>query len=141
MRWLSLFVTPMCALMVGTARADPTPKQAAYCVAALKSRAEPLAERVRRGDNAAETQLFPIVTASFAFVGSAYKQGVRKPEADTLVEQAQAAQAKLPRSELGKVQDGCQAQGTQIYANANFFEQQFVGHAARNRIAKLRKTS
>lgn len=137
---LSLLVLAT-ALAAGVARADPTPTQGAYCVAALKTRAEPLAERVRQGDPAAEAKLLPIVTASFAFIGSAYKQGVRQPRADELVSEAQKAQAKLPPAELAQVQDSCQAQGQQLYAQANVFERGFVSHAARSRIDRLRKTS
>jgi hypothetical protein len=47
----------------------------------------------------------------------------------------------LPPAELGKVQDGCQAQGDQLLAQANAFERAFVTHAAHARIDKLRKTS
>ena len=76
--------TCILALWAGAALADPSPKQAAACVAALQARAAPMAKRMREGDAEAEVQLLPIVTASFAFVGSVYKQGVRGPEAVSL---------------------------------------------------------
>jgi len=127
------------ALLSAAARAEPDPGQAAYCVAALKSRAEPFAERLRRGETTAEAQLMPIVTASFAFIGTAYKQGVRSTEADDMMKQAEQAQSKLPPAELGRVQDRCQAQGQQLLAQASYFERQFVQHKAQQRIDKLRK--
>jgi hypothetical protein len=124
-----------------SAHAEPTPEQSAYCVAALKVRAEPLAQRVRRGDPAAEEQLLPIVTDSFAFIGSSYKQGVDSAKANELLAAAEKAQTQLPRAELAKIQDACQAQGRQLFSHANVFERAFVARAARNRIERLRQRS
>ncbi|MFL6664415.1 MAG: hypothetical protein ACJ8G7_19750 [Rhizobacter sp.] len=120
-------------------RAEPTPARSAACVAALKARAEPLAQRLRNGDNAVEPTLMPIVTASFAFIGSAYKQGLRDREADELLRKAEDAQTKVPPAELARTQDACQREGQQLLADANVFERQFVLHAARRRVDRLRK--
>jgi hypothetical protein len=117
--------------------AAPTPAHAAVCVAALKARAEPLAERVRRGDSAAEAQLLPIVTSSFTFIGTVYKQGVRSAQADHLLQDAEKAQEKVPPAELARTQDACHAEAQQLLADANFFERQFVARAARSRIERL----
>lgn len=138
---LSTISACVLALAVGCAVADPNPQQAAACVAALQARAEPIADRLRNGDASAEGQLLPIVTASFAFVGTVYKQGVRKPEADALLKAAGKAQSKMPPADLARAQDLCQTQGQQLYAQASYFEKQFVAHAARKRIDKLRSTS
>jgi hypothetical protein len=124
---------------VPLAHANADLAQAAGCVAALKARAEPLAKRLRSGDAAAETTLVPIVTASFAFIGTAYKQGLRQKQADELLAAAEGRQAQLPPAELAKLQDACQVQGMQLFTQANFFERQFVSRAVRNRIEKLRK--
>lgn len=121
------------------ATANPVIGQAASCVAALKVRAEPLAQRLRAGDASAEAPLLPIVTASFAFIGTAYKQGLRKKEADEMLQAAERAQATMPPADLAKLQDACQAQGQQLYAKANYFERQFVSRAVSNRIDKLRR--
>jgi hypothetical protein len=128
-------------LFAGAAHADPKPARAAYCVAALKTRAEPLAARVRQGETAAEAQLMPIVTASLAFIGSAYRQGLRSPQADEMMQAAEKAQSQLPPAELGKVQDACQSEAQQLLSKANVIERQLVHRAARSRIAKLRKRS
>jgi hypothetical protein len=125
----------------GVVQAAPTPTHAATCVAALKTRAEPLVQRVRRGDAAAEAQLLPIVTATFAFVGTVYKQGVRGPQADELLRQAEQAQAKVPPAELTRTQDACHAEAQQMLAQASFFERQFVAHAAKSRVDRLRPAS
>jgi hypothetical protein len=112
--------------------------RSATCVAALKARAEPLAQRVRHGDAAAEVPLTPIVQASFAFIATSYKQGLRQPKADEMLQRAEQAQAKLPAEALTKLQDTCQAEGDHLLAEATAFERMLVGVAVRKRIAKLR---
>jgi hypothetical protein len=134
----SIGIVFLAALAAGGASADPTPTEGAYCVAALKARAEPLAQRIKSGDSTVDVQLLPIVTASFSFIGSAYKQGLRGPEADKLLAEATRAQSHLPPAELAEVQDRCQAQGQKLYDNANYFERQFVSAAVRARINRLR---
>jgi hypothetical protein len=140
MRFSKLFACVL-ALSAGVVMADPSPQQSAACVAALQARAEPIAKRMREGDAAAEGQLLPIVTASFAFIGAVYKQGVRGAEADALLKAAEKAQSTLPPDDLARAQDACQAQGQQLLSQANFFERQFVSRAARKRIDKLRRAS
>jgi len=138
----SRFRGPVLALAAAFAAqaawADPDPKQAAACVAALQTRAEPIAQRLREGDAKAEAQLLPVVTASFAFVGTVYKQGVRGAEADALLKEAEKAQAGLPPADLERTQNACQTQGEGLLKNASFFERQFVHRAARKRIDRLR---
>jgi hypothetical protein len=138
----SLLLAMALALPAGAAiAADPNPQQAAACVAALRARAEPIAERLRGGDAAAEGQLLPVVTASFAFVGTVYKQGVRGQEADALLKAAEKAQTKLPPADLERTQNDCQAQGDHLLKQASYFERQFVARAARKRIDRLRANS
>jgi hypothetical protein len=139
MRFSPLLAVTALFTCLSSAQAAPTPTQAATCVAALKSRAEPLAERVRKGDAAAEAQLLPVVTDSFAFIGTSYKQGVESAEAKELLKAAEAKQATMPPAELAKVQDACQVEGKQLLAQASGFERMFVSHAARTRIEKLKK--
>jgi hypothetical protein len=139
---LRVLVAAAAAVVVSLpARADPTIAHGADCVAALKVRAEPLAERLRQGDTSAEAPLLPIVRASFAFIGNAYKQGLRNPKADEMMDAAEKAQAQIPPAELARLQDACQAEGTQLLAQASVFEQLFVNHAVQKRIDRLRKKS
>lgn len=133
-----VLVVLLAAACSSPARAEPTPAHAAVCVAALKARAEPLAQRVRKGDAGAEVQLLPIVTSSFAFIGTVYKQGLREAQANELLRQAERAQEQLPPDELARTQDACFAEGQQLLAEANFFEREFVKVAARRRVARLR---
>ena len=119
--------------------AAPTIAHCAACVAALKARGEPLAQRLKRGDATAEAPLLPIVTASFAFIGTAYKQGLRSPQADELLRSAETAQADSPAEELAKLQDACQFEGEQLLKDASYFERAFVNHMVRSRIDRLRR--
>jgi len=130
------------ALLCGLAWAEPSAPTIAHCaecVAALKARGEPLAQRVKRGDATAEALLMPIVKSSFAFIGTVYKQGVRSPQAEELLRSAEKAQADLPPDDLVKLQDACQIEGDQLLKDANFFEQAFVNHMARMRMDRLRR--
>ncbi len=138
---IALAVPPVALAQPDSAPTDPMLARAAACVAALKARAEPLAQRVREGDEAAEVPLIPIVTASFAFIGTAYKRGLRSPQADEMLRRAEQAQAGLSREALVSLQDGCQAEGDQLLARANALERTLVGVAARKRIARLRKSA
>jgi hypothetical protein len=133
----------LCAFFTGglaLAQAAPTPDRAASCVAALKVRAEPLAQRLRQGDAAVEAELLPVVTDSFAFIGSSYKQGIESAKATEMMKAAEARQAQLPPAELAKIQDGCQVEGRQLLAQASAVERMFVNRAARNRIEKYKRT-
>ncbi|RQP24155.1 hypothetical protein DZC73_12585 [Albitalea terrae] len=94
---------------------------------------------MREGDVGAEAQLLPVVTASFAFVGVVYKQGIRGAEADALLKEAEKAQAGMPPADLEHAQSACQTQGEGLLKNASFFERQFVSRAARKRVDRLRK--
>jgi len=141
MRPTLLLLSTILATGLATAQAAPTPDRAANCVAALKTRAEPLAQRVRQGDSNAEAELLPIVTDSFAFIGSSYKQGIESDKATEMMKAAEARQAQLPPDELSKIQDGCQVEGKQLMAQASAFERMFVNHAARKRIDRLKRTN
>ena len=136
-----LLLPALLATAVPAVQAAPTPDRAANCVAALKTRAEPLAQRVRQGDAGAETQLLPIVTDSFAFIGSSYKQGIESAKATEMMKAAEARQAQLPADELAKIQDGCQVEGRQLLSQASAFERMFVNHAARSRIDRLKRAN
>jgi len=85
--------------------------------------------------------LLPVVTDSFAFIGSSYKQGIESDKATEMMKAAEARQAQLPPDELSKIQDGCQVEGKQLMAQASAFERMFVNHAARKRIDRLKRTN
>lgn len=141
MKHLSL---PIAALLLGAcapALADPTPEHAALCVAALQSEAEGLAQQFRDGKVEIEPQLVRRVEQGFAFIGSAYKRGVRNEEANRLLKAAQEAQQGLPAPELAARQAACRIEGAELLAKANALERAFVSQAAQRRVDKLKRAS
>jgi len=119
--------------------AEPTPQHSADCVAALEVEAIAMADQLRAGKTEIEPELVRRVQQGFAFIGVAYKQGLRKEEADKLLKQAEANTQTLPQDELAARQAACQAEGARLLANANFFERAFVAHAAQRRVDRLKK--
>ena len=123
------------------ARGEPTPEHAASCVAALESEAEGMARQFREGHVEIEPELVHRVQQGFAFIGSAYKQGLRDEQANHLLKEAEKAQESLPKAELAARQAACRAEGAQLLAKANFLERAFVNRAAQRRVDKLKATS
>ncbi|MDQ6680717.1 MAG: hypothetical protein M3Y67_07105, partial [Pseudomonadota bacterium] len=107
----------------------------------LENDAEGLAQQYREGKVEVEPELVRRVQQGFAFIGSAYKQGLRGAEADQLLKAAEKAQLSLPPAELGARQAACRAEGADLLANANLFERAFVNQAAQRRVDKLKRTS
>jgi len=118
---------------------EPTPEHSADCVAALEVEAIEMADQLRAGKSEIEPELVRRVQQGFAFIGVAYKQGLRKEEADKLLKQAEANTQTLPHAELVARQTACQAEGARLLANANVFERAFVAHAAQRRVDRLKQ--
>ena len=127
------------AAMTFAAAAEPTPQHAATCVAALESEAAGMAQQVRSGQSEIEPELVRRVQEGFAFIGSAYKQGLRGEEADRMLKAAEQAQQSLPPAELAARQAECRAEGAQLLAHANIIERAFVERAAQRRVDKLKR--
>lgn len=123
-----------------TAWASPGAEHAATCVAALQREAQALSAQLRSGRVEVEPELRRRLQQGFAFVGVAYKQGLRQEEADRLLHAAEEAQEHLSEAELSKRQAECRAEGTELLARANVVEQALVERAADRRLQKLKRT-
>ena len=135
------WIVGVAALLVPqVALAEPTPERVAACTAALMSKAEPLAPRLRAGDPAAHAQLTPMVESAFAFIADAYLQGVGQARADELLKQARQAQASWPAAQLAPLQDDCLKEGTKLLEGSNFLSRALIRKAAQARIERLRKS-
>ena len=134
-----LLVLPISLLLALSAVAEPTPQHAAACVAALQTEAEGLAQQFRDGNSEVEPELVHRVEQGFAFIGSAYKQGLRGEEADRLLKAAAKAQEELPKAELSERQAACRAEGAELLVRANVLERAFVTQAAQRRVARLKR--
>src|SRR5881397_3585261 len=139
LRHASAFLIAALIAASGPASAAPTPAHAAACVAALQVDAERLAQQLREGNAEVEPELVTRLQQGFAFIGTAYKQGVEQAEADRLLKAAQSAQASLPPAELAARQAACSREGAELLKNANMFERAFVNRAAQRRIDKLKR--
>ena len=119
--------------------AEPTPQHSADCVAALEIQAKAMAEEMQHGKPELEPELVRRLQEGFAFIGTAYKQGLRKEEADRLLKSAEEAVKSLPPAELAERQQACRAEGAQLLAHANVLERAFVAHAAQRRVDKYKQ--
>ena len=131
----------LCAPLAVAKAAGPTPEHSAACVAALESEAEQLAERFREGHQELEPVLVERVQQGFAFIGTAWKQGLRDAEANRLLRAAEEAQKSLTPQELAERQSACRKEGATLLARANIVERAFVQRAAQRRVDKLKRPS
>jgi len=118
--------------------AGPTPQHSAECVAALEVEAQTMADRYRSGDTDVEAELIRRVQQGFAFIGTAYLQGVRDAEADRLLKAAEAAQKEISVAELSARQAACRSEGARLLEKANAIERAFVMKAAQRRVERLK---
>lgn len=135
--WLMCLLTSGAMATAWSAENAPAHEHNASCVSALTTRAEPLAARLKAGDQTVEAELLKLTESGFAIIGTSYQDGLRKPEADQLLNKAKKAQQSLPRAELNKLQDSCLLEGTQVMADANALERFLVSTAARRRVNRI----
>ena len=112
-------------------------KRAASCVAVLERDATEMATRYKAGERSVKPGLVRLTEQGFAFVGRAYLRGLRKAEADKLIDEAKAAQKLMAADALLQLSTGCRAEGAKLYADANGFEQMIVSNRAKARVEKL----
>jgi hypothetical protein len=116
---------------------DPFYRRAASCVAVLERDAAALAGRYRAGERNLKPALVKMTEQGFTFIGKAYLRGLRKAEADRLVDEAKAEQKGMPPEALAQLSAACQAEGAKLYAGANGLEQALVTNRAKARVDKL----
>ena len=136
-------VLPLTLLLLAGGPAQAAPEDAAFyrraasCVAVLERDAVALAGRHKAGERGVKATLVKVTEQGFAFIGKAYLRGLRKAEADRLVDEAEAEQKGMPPEALAQLSAGCQAEGAKLYANANGLEQALVTNRAKARVDKL----
>lgn len=109
----------------------------AACVAALTTQAEPLAARLKGGDHSVEAELLALTTSGFALIGIAYQEGLRKPEADRLLDAAKRAQKSMSTQDLSRLQASCRVEGAQVLTDASSLERFLVNNAAERRVKRI----
>jgi hypothetical protein len=138
---------PLCLLALAAsvaARAAPpdeaTPasyRHASECVAVLKRDALGLVEASRASQPGARASLLRLTEQGFAFVGTAYKAGLRNPLADQLLAEAEQAQQRWPAERLRQLATDCQGEGATLLKQSNFIERALVSNRAKARVEHL----
>jgi hypothetical protein len=137
--WSFLPVALAALLTLPAWAGGPTPEHTATCVAALEVQAAAMADEYRNGRTDIEPELVRRVQEGFAFIGTAYLNGLREEEATRLLKAAEKAQETLPPDELAARQAACRAEGARLLENANVLERAFVMKAAQRRVDKLKR--
>lgn len=136
-------VLPLTLLLLAASPAQAAPedapfyRRAASCVAVLERDALALAGRHKAGERGLKPTLVKLTEQGFAFIGKAYLRGLRKAEADRLVDEAEAEQKGMAPEALAQLSAACQAEGAKLYASANGLEQALVTNRAKARVDKL----
>jgi hypothetical protein len=140
------FAYPLATLLMALAcpaRAAPSVedaefyRRAASCVVVMERDALQLAARYQAGERGVKPRLVKLTENGFAFVGRAYLRGLREAEANRLKAEAAVAQKTLAPDELEQLSSSCQAEGAQLYADANGIERALVSNRAKARVDKL----
>ncbi|MFZ5550749.1 MAG: hypothetical protein ACOZJX_18775 [Pseudomonadota bacterium] len=134
---LPLTLILLAARPAGAAEDDPFYRRAASCVAVLERDAAGLAGRYKAGERNLKPALVKMTEQGFTFIGKAYLRGLRKAEADRLVDEAKAEQKGMAPEALAQLSAACQAEGAKLYASANGLEQALVTNRAKARVDKL----
>jgi hypothetical protein len=129
--------------LAAAAQSDPSPQdlarwqQASACVAVLKADVLALRDRTWSGTPGLKPEMKRLTEQGFAFIGTAYKQGLREPLADRLLEETEAAQKRASPESLRALSQSCRADGARLLKQANVLERLLVGNRAEARVDKL----
>lgn len=112
-------------------------RRAASCVAVLKADVQTLRERHASGSPGLRPEMLRLTEWGFAIIGTAYKAGLRKTEADALLAEAESSLRRLPADSQRQLSLECRAEGARLLKDANFLERALVANRARARIDEL----
>lgn len=112
-------------------------RRASACVAVMKRDVVSLKQRLLAGAPQLRPQMVKLTELGFTFIGTAYKRGLRKEQADALLAEAETAQKTQPAEGLKKLSTDCQAEGSRLLAKANVIERALVSNRAKARVDDL----
>ena len=107
-------------------------QEAADCSAAYK--AGVTARLAQPKTEARDKAILEDTERSFVFIGVAYKQGLRKPEADNLLAQSEQRWTKLPKAEQAKRVGACTKRAEKLMGEVSFIERYAVQNRAKARV-------
>ena len=116
---------------------DPFYRRASDCVAVMKGDVVSLKARHQAGVTQLRPQMVRLTELGFTFVGTAYKRGLRKAQADALLADAEKSQKSMSADHLKKLSTECQAEGGRLFARATAIERALVSNRARARVDDL----
>jgi hypothetical protein len=119
----------------------PSPEHSALCVQALKLRADALGDRLDPGQPEVEAQLQTLLERGFAFIGSAYLQGLDRAQGDALLAKASQQLQRLPEAQLARRQAECEAEGARLLQEAGPFAQNLATRSAAKRIERVKRSN
>jgi hypothetical protein len=112
-------------------------RRASACVAVMKRDVVGLTEHYHAGNPGVRPDIQRLTELGFVFIGTAYKSGLRKPQADQLLEEAEQAQKHEPADVLKLLSTDCQAEGAKLMRDTNFVERALVSNRAKARVETL----
>ena len=134
------------AITAAGARAQPADDEAFYqraatCAAALEVDQLALVARARSGEPDLRPRIVRITQAGFAYVGTAYKRGLRDPRADEMLKAARVEQKGWDAGRHAKVAGECLAEGEALYNDASSIEQWLVTNKVNKRVDRFLKSA
>lgn len=112
-------------------------QRAATCAAALEVDQLGLVARARSGEPGLRPRIVRITQAGFAYVGTAYKRGLRDPRADDMLKAARVEQKGWDTARHAKVAGECLAEGEALYNDASSIEQWLVTNKVNKRVDRF----
>lgn len=136
---LGLFCAAGLAQTTGTP-ATPTDRfyqRASDCVAVMKLDVVALKARYLAGQTQVRPQMLRLTELGFSFIGTAYKRGLRKAEADALLANAEKTQRSQSADSLAKLSSSCQLEADRLLQKANVLERALISNRAKARVDDL----
>lgn len=140
--FLHILVACCTALLATTAMAQDKPKspppfftEAADCTAAFQARVLIRMEQPR--SKARDKAILRDTEMGFVFIGVAYKEGLRSPEAEQMLKAAEKRWALLNKADQDRRLAACTARAQQLMDDVSFVERYIVKNRAESRVDRL----
>lgn len=109
--------------------------EAADCTAAFEASVK--VRLAQPKTEARDKAIYDDTEKGFIFVGVAYKQGLRSPEADKLLHAAEERWAGLSKEEQAKRLSSCASKARDLMDDVSFLERYIVRNRAHARVERL----
>ena len=140
----SLFAAGCAALVAPSVQAQSQDKprppppffiEAADCTAAFQARV--VARMAQPKSSARDKAILRDTEMGFIFIGVAYKEGLRSPEAEQMLKAAEKRWAALSKADQDKRLTACASRSQQLMDDVSFVERYIVKNRAEARVDRL----